>query len=224
MYQNLIDIFTAPSAVFARLVDKPTILAPLLILIMLVAVTQYAVFNLVDQRFLLEELIESTPDLDPEAERAMRDFQGGGMRTVAMVGGLVFTVLMQVIHATYFLIVSLFSGLQIPFKRWLSFVCWSSMPRVLASLAGIVAIALAPDGRIGVFEMRPLSLLSLSGLDIDNPGLKQLASNVDITLIWSLVLMVIGYSQWTGKPKLSGVAVVLAPFLLIGAIWIYFAV
>jgi hypothetical protein len=50
MFQNLIDILTAPSAAFARLKEKPTILFPLLLVLIATASVQVGYILLTDRR------------------------------------------------------------------------------------------------------------------------------------------------------------------------------
>lgn len=227
MFQNIIDVFTAPSTAFGRLLAKPTVLFPLLVLVGGVFVTNFAYYTWVDQAFMIEELIESQ-EMNPEQERAMREFAGGDnantMLTVTTISGALVMLLVQLLHAAYYLVVALFAGHQISYRHWLSLVCWTGLPRVLAYLASIVAIFMAPDGKISPYELNPLALNSLLRVSVENSGLQQLLSNLDVTLLWGLGLQVLAFSQWTKRSLLTSAVIALAPFTLIFGIWAYFVI
>jgi hypothetical protein len=227
MFQNIIDVFTAPSAAFSRLLAKPTVLFPLLVLVGGVLVTNFAYYSWVDQAFMIEELIESQ-EMNAEQERAMREFAGGDnastMLTVTTISGALVLLLVQLLHAAYYLVVALFAGHQISYRHWLSLVCWTGLPRVLAYLASIIAIFMAPDGKVSPYELNPLALNSLLRVNVENNGLQQLLSNVDVTLFWGLALLVIAFSQWTQRSILTSTVIALAPFALVFGVWAYFVI
>jgi hypothetical protein len=50
-----------------------------------------------------------------------------------------------------------------------------------------------------------------------------IASSLRLTTLWSWALMIIGFSAWTGKNKTSAALVVLAPYALLYAVFVIYA-
>jgi outer membrane protein TolC len=72
MWQNLIDIFTAPKAVFARILEQPTTLLPLLILVLALASIQLGYFLTSDRGFLIDQVLNQVMDQALAANPSLR--------------------------------------------------------------------------------------------------------------------------------------------------------
>src|SRR5690606_28645144 len=109
MFQNLIDIIAAPSAAFSRLKDRPTVLLPLLLVVIATASTQMGYVLLTDRGFLIDQQIEQVAALLPNVSEAQLDQmreQNRATSTSALiisstVGTIVFLLLIQALYALY---------------------------------------------------------------------------------------------------------------------------
>lgn len=151
-------------------------------------------------------------------------FTPGSMIFFGTVFGTVGLVLWYLAQGLYFFLAAKIGGYKEQgFGSWLSFICWTSMP----ALVGIIATAA---------YMLSTSSRQISPVDIDITSLNTLlfhvpyahdgqfiASSFRITTIWSWAIMVIGFSRWTGKPLSRSAMVVLAPYTVLYAVFILWA-
>jgi hypothetical protein len=220
MMQNLIDILTAPSAVFARLKEKPTILFPWFLIVVSVASSQTGFFLLVDPDYLVDQLVEQALASNPGVgENQLRQNMSNVSPTVfagssAIASVVILTVIMA-LNAVYLNFMSKFGHGQYSFKAWFSMLAWTGIPTLFVALAAWVSILSANNGLISLASLQPLSIDSLLGLDSN----KQLLQNLNLPQFWSMGLMVLGYRHWTGASTTKSAVITLAPFILIYGIW-----
>ncbi|MEM1191068.1 MAG: YIP1 family protein [Pseudomonadota bacterium] len=223
MIQTLIDVLTAPRDAFARLRDQPRAWLPMLLLLASVLIGQLIFLNLVDREFLIADIIETAGNEvsaeDKERMRAFRDRGGGSFAAIGVVMGVLGTLVLQSLHAAYFFLVARFAGAALAYKGWFAFVWWASVPKVLSAVAGVVAVIMAPAGKISIYETRPLSFVSLFGLRLENTNLMRLLNSFDLMSLWTLVLMMIGAQLWLQRSWWLSGAIVLAPYGLVYGVW-----
>lgn len=218
MFNNLINIITAPKEVFVSLKDKPTVLFPLLLIIILAASVQYGYFHFVDRDFLIDQLVEQARSVFSGAPASqirerIENRSTNAMAIQSMVGTMIFIPLIMLIYAGYLSLVSKFTYDEISFKQWFSLTCWTGIPAVFGALAGWVVLLSSSDGMITLQQVRPLSLNNL--IFQTEGSFRSLLSNTDLTQFWSLVLVVLGYMQWTGKSAVKSALIAIAPYLVI---------
>jgi hypothetical protein len=121
--------------------------------------------------------------------------------------------------ASYFTIVSFATGDGVKLKQWFALLCWCTLPQVLGNIAQLVNMV-ANDPRFMLQDsIDPLSVGNLLSIDRTGaPTVQRYMLGLDVTLIWSLVLQVIGYQSFTNKSYATSAAVVLGPIALIVAI------
>src|SRR5688500_1246680 len=73
MFQNLIDIITAPSTAFARIRERPDFWLPLLLIIVMTASVQLGYFLINDAGFVKDSLIEQATAASPDMTQEQRD-------------------------------------------------------------------------------------------------------------------------------------------------------
>lgn len=220
MLNNLIDIIVAPSAVFPRLRERPTVLLPLLLILLATASVQFGYIYLTDPGFLVDQLVEQALASNPNAPEGPLRQAYGSMEPAVMAGaGAVSTIVIVLVilslNAVYLNFMSKFSFVQLGFKAWLSLLCWTGIPGLFAVLASWVAILSTANGQLPLSDVSPLSIASLLQIDTRSTLLQQL----NLTQFWSMALLVMGYRQWTGKSMLSAALVTLTPYVLIYGIW-----
>jgi hypothetical protein len=223
MLNNLIDIIASPSAVFPRLKEKPTVLLPLLLILLSTASIQAGYVLLTDPGFLVDQLVEQAIASNPNApEGQLREVYSSLSPAVMAGTGVASTAIIILVilalNAVYLNFMGKFSFVQLGFKAWLSLLCWTGIPGLFAALASWVAILSNPNGQLPLSAVSPLSLGSL--LQLDNPG--TLLQQFNVTQIWSMALLVLGYQQWTGKGMLAAAVITLTPYVLLYGTWAAF--
>ncbi|MEM6709165.1 MAG: YIP1 family protein [Pseudomonadota bacterium] len=217
MLNRLIDIYTAPVAAFEALRTHAPVLAPLVLLVGASVALNLTYFNLVDPEFIVEDILRQVgDDLTRDDERRIRAFATGeqpGGRWFRAIGGSLALVFGIVLQGAYFSLVSLASGHGIGFRRWLGMVSWASLPGLMAVLGGFVSLWFAPGFEIRLSRINPLTLASL--FDIESVrGPSRLLAQIDLTQLWTLVLLIIGYKVWTDRSWVRSTMVAMVPLTL----------
>ena len=105
------------------------------------------------------------------------------------------------------------------YGKWLSFSIWTSFPNVLATLAAALAY-LFSSAQTSYYTVDVTSLNTLLfRLPLSHP-LAGIAASVHLTTFWTLGLMIVGLSLWSKKSLGKASVIVLAPWVVIYALWI----
>ena len=227
MFQNLIDIVAAPSAAFARLKEKPSVLFPLLLVLLAICSVQVGYILLTDRGFLIEQQLEQAEALvgnmsdeqRGQAEENMRNTSTTALLLNAGVTTAIFTFLIIALYALYLRIVSKFSFVEYGWKAWLSLLSWTSIPLVFGAIASWVVLLTSSNGQVPMLELNPLNFSYLLGLGITSGPLSQIGP----LHLWSFALLALGYQHWTKKSLPSSALISLGPYLLIFGLWGFFS-
>jgi membrane protein, antimicrobial resistance system len=226
MFQNLIDIITAPSTAFARIKEKPTIWFPLLLILLMTASVQLGYFLINDPGFVRDNLVEQATATNPDMPQEQKDaiaanYEKININTIAISATVAVFVLIPIIlalNALYLSFMAKFSFTQLGWKHWFSLVCWTGVPALFAALASWVVLLTDSNGQIEQAALQPLSVTNLFGIETSNPTLQQF----NLMQVWSMALLVLGYHQWTGKNLLTSALITLLPYVVIyGAIMLF---
>lgn len=223
-----VNIFTAPSEAFSVLRDKPTFLYPLATIILSIVAVFVWYFSVLDYAWYVDNTVAQIgADMSADERDSLRSaMQSISPRTTMLLGTVsasVMIVIIAVLHSAYLSLISSVTGNGIRFRQWFSAVCWTNLPGLLSAIGMAITIMLDSSGQISSFELDPLALANL-GLEFpDNSSLNQLASSINLTLLWSLSLLILAYRQWLQVSLLKAGAVVAAPYVLIFGTLAYFA-
>lgn len=225
MFQNLIDIIAAPPAAFARLREKPTILLPLLLVLISSASVQAGYIALTDRGFLVDQQLDqisamlsqlSSAQLADMREQMMAQGTTGMIIQSALSTAVIVCIVMA-LYALYLRFVSRFSFDELGWKHWFSLVSWTAIPTVFGALASWAALLSNSNGQLPLTELNPLNFANLLGLPQSGP-----LALLSPLYIWSFVLLALGFQHWTKKSLLASALISLAPYLLIFGIWAIF--
>jgi len=223
MLKNLFDIFTEPAAVYPRLLAKPSVLLPLLLLITAATSIQVGYIATSDHGFLVDQLVEQALASNPTApESLIRDnLESMNPTTLMAITGastcIALTIIMLV-TAVYLNFMGKFGFEARTYKQWLSLVCWTGMPSLLIALAAWVTM-LVGNGQVSTTALQPLSVDYLLGLDSG----KQILQQLSLPVFWSMGLLVLGYQHFTGCTLTRATVIILLPYVLLYGIWAYFS-
>jgi hypothetical protein len=228
MFQNLIDIITAPSAAFARLKEKPSIWFPLLLVLLATVSVQIGYILLTDKGFMVDQQMDQVealfPNLTAAQEAQMRENlmnQGASASIISSaVGVFVIYSLILALYALYLRFVSKFSFVDIGWKSWFSLVCWTAIPTLFGAIASWVVLLSDSNGQVPMLELNVLSFSNLLGLSTRGGPLFVLTP----LYIWSFALLALGYQNWTKKSLFASTLLSLGPYLLIFGVWGYFSI
>ncbi len=191
---SFFGIITSPSIQFARMKEKAPIGIPLVIMIVLMAITG----SMVAYLGLRNPIIK---DLPAEIKIPVGVTLGMGI-----VGAVFGGVIMFFIVAAFYKLCMVIMSNDTPYMKLFAVVLYSSLISSIGVLInGLISLA------VGGFDVSYTSLAPLVG---DNQMLKLIAANFDIFHIWYYVVLAIGLRIVAGLSKNKAIVLVVIVFLL----------
>ena len=217
-WEDVIDIFFQPSAVFRRR-QNSSVWPPLLFVALSIAVIFFITFNTLEPLFDAEfnrqmaKVMAKNPQMTAEMVERTR-----GIQTSVVKYGLavVMMVTMFVLGCVSWLVGKLFDSKQ-TFQAGLVVAAWSYMPRIIgALLGGVQGLLMDPAKLTGQLS---ISLSPARYMDPETPNqlLYQFLGRFDLITIWVTVLLAIGLHV-TGKVPKGRAAVFGVVIWLVGAL------
>ena len=223
---TVVDILAAPKQAFATIRDRAPVMVPLLLVCAFAAAANWLYLLEVDIAWLTEQQLRAYDFLDLTdaqiEQRANAAAERGRTLTIffSVVGVFVVVTAIMLLQALYLKLVAMVRKDPFGFKVWLSLVCWTALPAILASLAAIVFILTNDVTFAGQFDINVLSFAKLTGMDLSAASslARGMLSNLGPVNIWSLALLLLGHRQLTGAPFATSAAIVIVPILFFVAI------
>jgi hypothetical protein len=220
---NVVNIFVSPMEVFNSLQLKPTIVLPFFLPLISLVVVYVWYFTIVDFPWLIEQMLVRMGDIPQDEiaqiQKVFEDMGSTGMMVTQSIGIVVMTLLLYSLQAGYLSLISAITGDAIRFKQWFSLTSWTYLIGLLSVIAIVINILLSENGQISVSEVNALSFSGL-GLGVDgNTSLQSLFDTLNLTMFWSLGLLVVGYQHWVKPGYAKASLIVLTPHVLIYGIW-----
>jgi hypothetical protein len=218
LWEDFIDIFYAPSAVFRRR-ENGSVLLPLLVVTILTGAIFYlnsgALRPLFDAEFdrQMAAAMRDNPKISPEAVEGMRGFAS----RIGQVGVFVFLpIAILCVGLATWLAGKLVDAAQ-TLQTTLVVTAYSFAPRILEGVVnGVQALLLDPaqfDGRFRI-TFGPGRFLDP---DTASPLLISLVGRLDLFTLWITVLLAIGLSV-TGRIPIGRAAIAAAIAWMVGAL------
>lgn len=218
---TITNIFTSPGEAFRTLRERPSFLLPVAVLLAASVAVILWYYSAVDVVWMMERSLEtSQAELPADQREQMLEQLGQAPRGVlagtSAIAATFIVIVLLLLTAMYFSIVSMLTNDGLRFRQWFSLASWASLPVTLASVASLVNLALNDPTYLPAEELNPLAIRNLLELDIQGSGFTAaLLTYGDVTSIWALALMVIGYRQWTGRDIAVSALIVTGPLLVI---------
>jgi len=224
----LTDIITAPARAFASIKERPTVWLPLAIVIAIYCAVSVAYTTSVDLAWLIDQQLQQAQNLtDAQRDQALKAalrISPAAYGAIGAVGAAIFIPIVFALTSLYYSGVSFVTGDGVKYKQWFALASWCAIPIVFGLLAALVHV-LAGDARfMRQEELNPFSFGNLLGVDMASVTRAQrVVLGLDVTLIWSVVLSIVGYQAFTQRSLPFSAAVVLGPIVLIVGIIAAFA-
>lgn len=217
-FGNLVAMFMEPSRAFAAVEKRSMVWLPLVFTALCTTTLLMWYFQTVDFAWLIDRMTASMPD--PAAREKVASFMTKStMQVSSIAGAFIVTPLVYVLMAVYFLLVAKIKKLEFGFTKWFSFVAWASVPGLLLLPLGAMQILMANNGQLGLDQLNPLTLNQLFfHLEIGQPW-ASLLDSINITSIWTAVLLVVGFQVWSKSSRSSSIMIVAIPYAVIYAVW-----
>lgn len=229
----LIAIFTNPRAVFEEQREDPKWLAPALVILAFTVISGVAVTMLIDveevARAQLEQTIQTMEQqgspqevIDQIRNTTEQQLAISTNPIVAMgsavLGAVVIFFVLALVHALYFMVVGKIMSTGHDFSDWFALAVWGRMPWVIAAVVTVVA-ALVMGAQTDLSAYNLLAFSSWMNLPNENHMIfGQLVKTLDLMVIWSIVIMTVGFNSWTEKSIGVSAAVVAVPYVVVYAL------
>jgi hypothetical protein len=219
----LVNIFTAPTAAFTALKERPNPWLALLIVLGIYAAVSYLYLQVVDLPWMLDRQLAQGGNLTDEQRTQAVDAALQISPTVYGIIGAVTTPLSILIVfalvALYYTGVSFATNDGVKYRQWFAMISWSAMPIVFGLAASFVNLLVSDARFLPQEQLNPLSFGNL--LAINNEGApmsERILLSLDITTVWSVVLQIIGYQVFTQRSIVRAAVVVLGPLAVIALV------
>jgi Yip1 domain len=203
---RIIDTFIAPSKTFTDLRRSAQWWLPFL----LMTIAGWGLVYVAEQKVGVQKMVENDLHARPKAEAQYEKATPEQRQTQVKISGIIYYVAIPLFTLIIWLVMA---GLQfgtfkfaanadISYGKSLAVVAYAGLPMALRHLLAIVSVlaGVNPDG----FSLNnPVATNpGYFMTPADNPFLYFIASQVDIFLLWTLVLTAIGFAT-TGKTKIG---------------------
>lgn len=221
-FSALIAMFYDPRRAFAMLEPKRHAWLPLLLLILSSTVLMFWYFSVVDFSWLMDQLFAAVKD-PAKRDQARAMMSKSMMQTTAVITTLVSYPATCALAGVYFMIVGKSTNKDVSFGTGFALSAWAFVPALLMLPLGAVAIVMASGGQLGFSELNPLSLNQLIFHHEAAHPMASVLDSINVTSLWSVFLMVVGYQVWAKVARATALKVVLIPYLIIYGLWFAFA-
>lgn len=225
---NLLNIFAAPTMAFRNLRERPMIWLPLLVMFVVWVALWVWYFNAVDFAWMKAQIVaQETAKVDPQQReataQAIAGMKPGAFIFLSTVSVGVIQIGISLLLAVYLLVVGAVYDDKYRFPHWFSLAIWSLMPALVTVLAMAVNFMVGGTNQVAPDKLNPLTLNNLLFHVGPDSRFKGLVDGLDLTIVWSWALLVIGYRNWTSRSWVASALVVLSPVVIIYGAWICWA-
>ncbi len=226
-FARIVGVLFSPKPTFASIVQRPTWIVPLL-LVIVVSLLVVAIFSqkVGWRNFMLRQdqqnssVQKKMEQMTPEERDHMLDQQTKFAAPITYAVLLIATPIAAVIVAAVFMLVfKLSSGSHFPFVTSLGIVTYSWVPGIIGGLLGILILFIKDPSTVDLDHLVAANVGAFAPED-SAAWLVTLLTSLDIFVFWTMILMAFGYSATNPKKLSFGKALV-----TIAIVWaIYVAV
>ena len=237
---EFLDIFANPKSLFSAQKDDSNWWKPALVAVLIAVLSGLIVTSQVDQAAIAQAAVDAQiqtmkdAGVPEESIAAMEDAAEQSAQLVAdanpllLYGGeaaatvLAFLFLLVVLAFYYWIVGKIVGTEDIFFSDWLALVSWGKLPATVVGgvVIAIVALLMSTNTDPNAFNIFAIAAyIDLPGSvgNLANPISAITAGivwSLDVLVIWSVVLMTIGFREFTGKSTGVSAAVVLGPYVV----------
>jgi hypothetical protein len=224
---RIINVFIAPSKTFTDLRRSASWWAPFLLLSVMSVAFVYTVDQKIGFRKVAENQIQASPkatqrieQLPPEQRNQAMQRQATIMRDISYGYPVIILLWNLIIAAVLFATFKFAASADVKFKTALAIVMYASLPLVLKTLLATVSVAAGASPDSFTFQNPVATNPGYFLTPADSPFLYNLATALDIFMIWTLIVTAIGFTCVSKVKRGTALAIVLGwyfVFALAGA-------
>ncbi len=218
--ERLINTFFAPSKTFADIRRNPSWWVPWLILsILSIAFIQVMGvkigYDTITRNAIAQSgRAEKFEQLPPEQKQQQIEISNKFIKIAGYMSPLFVLVYALIIAAVLMAMFNFGAGAEVKFGQSLAVVFYSWLPSLLGSVLGIVSLLVGVDPE-GFNINNPVATNPAYFMDpTKSKFLYGMASSIDVFMIWSIILMGIGYSSLSKVKKGTAIAMIATAYIL----------
>lgn len=219
----LLNILIEPRATLAGLVhQKRSFWIPIVVSLVSAELFWIWYYNSVDFAWLKDFLLDiSNPNATAEQRAALAKFITWKVQLWSTLAGVLIVMLAgTLLQAGYLLIVAkVQDDDDTSFLDWFNLSAWASVPRILPTFMAAVMFASSANRQIAPTDLNPVSLNALVLHLSPTHHWAGLANTLDVTLLWSIALIGIGFAIRKQTSLVRGMLVSVVPHVLIYGGW-----
>jgi hypothetical protein len=225
----LTNIFAAPATAFAAIKERPNPWVPLLIMIVGTFAVQFTYMQAVDLPWLIDQQLQQagadiTEEQRNQAVNATTQVPASVLGAIQGVTGGLAILIIYALVALYYTGVSFALNDKTKYQQWLALIAWCSLPGVFGLIASFVNLQVTDARFLPATELNPLSFGSLLALETQGATVvESILMQLDVTVLWSVVLQILGYQAFTQRSIVTSTVVVFGPVAVIVLIASIFA-
>lgn len=219
-----VAVFTAPTAAFIELRERPRFWLPLLAILAASILQLIWYYNIVDIEWLKDHMFAGNKQIEalsPEARArvsatmSQKTMLWSSVISVAVVMPLLFGLM-----AAYYALAGKITNVQYTYKQWFSLACWTALPALIGAAVGCISLAMeGTNAQLGPSELQILSLNELFFQRTPSQPGYQLLVSLSVFTLWSWVLSVVAVKVWSQRSWLFSATFALLPILLVYGLW-----
>ena len=228
--QNMILAIINPKQLFLNIREDHEFVAPMIVILITVAICGTLSLWGVDRASVMEEAMEAQRAVlqqlgqtDEQIEQTLNATQSAmnvdrpGYAEIggALIGGLLGTFIVVLLWAVYFKVIAAAMNLGGSFSDWHAFVWWTRVPLIVGAVVGLIGTFVLNPGTTS--ELAFLSFAYWFNLPV-HPWFGTVLYAFDIISVWVIVVAGIGFSVWTEKPLVISIVVAAIPWLVLFAL------
>ncbi len=204
----------APRAALKALLQRPTFLFPLSVIVLGTAVALASYFFLVDFEWLLQEQASKQGEYQKPGHTSRIAVLS--MSLAATMAGI---PALRAAQALYLHIAGKLLTIGLGFRHWLSLACWSNLPLFLPLPAFLLALLVHPTGQVSQEALEVFSLNTLFFRVETHDPAYQLLTTLTVLHPWAWWLAALGVKVWGGFSWARSLFVALLPKVVIYGGW-----
>lgn len=212
VFERIAGALFAPVETFQDIARRPDILAPLLIILVIGYVTTFMVIPKMDMSSItaqqIEQMRKQNPNMGEEQVAQMERFTAASGKVMGYVGPLLGAIWYAILAGILLLAFRLFGG-EGTYKQALSATLYAWIPLVLFGiLLTIIVLARGtfdPSTAATLVKSNPAFLVDMK----EQPILFSLLTNFDIFTMWTIFLLIVGFSALSKTSRAKAATVIL---------------
>ena len=218
---RLVNLFVAPTKTFTDLRRSASWWAPFLVLALFSLAFVYTVDQKIGFRKVAENQIQASPkatqrmeQMPPEQRERAMDRQAAFFRNFSYGYPAVILLWNLIIAVILFATFKFAASADVKFKTALAIVMYASLPLVVKTVLAMLSVAAGASPDSFTFQNPVATNPGYFLTPAESPFLYNLASALDIFMIWTLIVTAIGFTCVTKVKRGTALAIVFGWYLV----------